>query len=186
MRCYEYKSMALSFSCLRCGRCCTNLIVKIQKDVHAGLALFPDEITYFPKELIFPYRGVGLSPESADFKVVMFRLDVDVCPYLKYENDRSECGIYESHPLACRCFPFYQMSILESRRLNYLMDVNCKAIQILRKENPKRSDMLEASVEEESGHILLQRIQSIMKGRIWIWLFDLKSKSWKSPYKSDE
>lgn len=158
--------------------------MEIQKNAHAGLALLPDEREYFPKEFIFSYRSVGILPESKDFEIVLFQLGVDVCPHLKTEDNRAKCGIYENRPLACQCFPLHKMSISESGQLDYRWDPNCKSIRILRRENPDKAIKLEASLEE-SGYKLLNRIQSIMESRIWVWRFDLKSKKWRNPYNND-
>jgi len=42
---------------------------------------------------------------------------------------------------------------------------------------------IRGSSEEESGVKLLNRMKLIMGNRIWMWLFDLKSMKWRSPYK---
>ena len=36
-----------------------------------GLALFQDELKYFPKEHIIPYRGIGRYPEHSTFKIIL-------------------------------------------------------------------------------------------------------------------
>jgi len=152
--------------------------VEIQKNVHAGLALFPEERAHFTKEFIYPYRGVGISPESKDFEIVLFQLCADDCPHLKFQDNLAKCAIYETRPFACKCFPLRKISMGESGQLDYTLDPHCKAIQMLRDKAIK----LEASPEEESGFQLLNRMKSIMGNRIWMWLFDLKSMKWRSPY----
>ena len=157
--------------------------MEIQRDIHIGLALFPDERIHFPRDSIYPYCGVGISPESKTFEIELYQLGLDICPHLKFVNRLAICNIYENRPFACKCFPLRNMSISESKRLNYELDKNCKFIQKLSKEKWDEEIHFEKSIEEEFGYQLVNRIRSALGFHMWMWLFDLKSMKWRSPHR---
>lgn len=105
-------------NCSRCGNCCSNL-----------LPMHPNEIKeikkYIKQHKIKPILHVPILIANAK--------DIDLCcPFLKIENNTSECLIYKIRPRICRKF------ICDDKQLNYdIGDINwmsqVKAINV-RKE----------------------------------------------------
>jgi len=73
-----------------------------------GLTLLPEETSLFPKKLVKPlYRYSKKDPLNPGL-VIMYQLDVDVCPH--YEREVG-CRIYNQRPEVCRAYPF-EMSMV--------------------------------------------------------------------------
>ena len=59
----------LVFRCLRCGRCCEDLLAE-DRGVLRGLTLMPDERQLFPESKVRPAVGLGRSPSGRGFEVI--------------------------------------------------------------------------------------------------------------------
>lgn len=88
-------------ACVTCSKCC--------KDLYASVG-----ITFEEAEKISKTTGKKISHfafQSQDFqnyKIPLYFLKPDKsgqCMFLKKENDREYCGIYENRPLLCKAFP---------------------------------------------------------------------------------
>jgi len=90
-----------SFVCLRCGKCCTDLLAE-DKGVLRGLTLLPGERHLFPETLVKPAVGLGRRPHEQSFRIIAHQLTENTCPHL----EGGLCGIYAERPVSCRQFPF--------------------------------------------------------------------------------
>ena len=162
----------IKFQCLRCGQCCRKLIICSVEEAFIGLSLFPEEIEYFPKEMISPCRGVGKYPEDKDFEVFMFQLNTEPCPNIEKVGNITRCKIYANRPLACRRYPFEPIDSNEMGEPITQIDPKCMAFQ-----NVERNKKIEIpQIEWESCTILFERLRRIRSGQRWI--FDLDEKEW--------
>ena len=94
-------SGAAKFNCMRCGKCCENLVLE-DKGVLRGMTLLPDEIGIFPPRMVEPAIGVGREPSCEGFIIVAYQLVAGVCPH----RGDGQCLVYVSRPASCRQFPF--------------------------------------------------------------------------------
>jgi Fe-S-cluster containining protein len=91
------------FKCRGCGVCCTDLIDHSEgRDL--GLAIMPDELTLFKRDIIRPCMGFDndLMNSFSPTNILTYQLTVNTCPY---HSGKNKCEIYDSRPLVCRAFP---------------------------------------------------------------------------------
>ena len=155
------------FECLKCGKCCKNLLRETKTGLH-GLNLLPSERNLFSQKMISPYMGVGRKkPEQ----IILFQLTEIVCPHLL---DNNQCEIYDKRPLACRAFPIVSV---EDRPL---ITTECSSI------NESGEITIIAPEETRAKEQLSQYIKGIMeeKARLYApahihaWEYDLSTKKW--------
>jgi Fe-S-cluster containining protein len=104
-----------SFSCHRCGACCTDLRDRnpspgfaepapgvYRQPGSGGLRVFTWETDPFPDERLRP-RLVAADADREARIVLAHELAADDCP--NYDADTSACTVYEERPLVCRAFP---------------------------------------------------------------------------------
>jgi len=159
----------LVFRCLRCGRCCKDLLAE-DRGVLRGLTLMPDERRLFPESKVRPTVGLGRSPSGSGFEVIAYQLTEDTCPHLK----GNLCEIYLERPSSCRQFPF-SLRLGTGGELLMGFDLNCPSIQEL------LGDLVEPSVrfeEREYAERLLRVEIEAMKNPERAWYFDLGSEKW--------
>ena len=79
----------LRWKCIRCGRCCSLLRVRLLEDEVKYLTeKYGDVVEYIENEPYLKHKSDG-------------------CIFLTYENGMAKCTIYEDRPLVCRVYPFY-------------------------------------------------------------------------------
>jgi hypothetical protein len=66
----------IAFKCLRCGRCCTDLLTE-DMGVLRGLTLLPGEQEHFPEQLVSPAIGLGRRPHERGFRVIAYQLTIN-------------------------------------------------------------------------------------------------------------
>jgi len=159
----------LVFRCLRCGRCCKDLLAEY-RGVLRGLTLMPDERRLFPESEVRPAVGMGSSPGEVGFEVIAYQMKEDSCPHLS----GNLCEIYADRSSSCRQFPF-SLKLGTGGELLMGFDLNCPSIREL------LGDLAEPSVrfeEREHAERLLRVEVEAMKNPDRAWYFDLGSKKW--------
>jgi Fe-S-cluster containining protein len=158
---------------LQCGKCCRSLS-KFGAD--SGLSLFEEESELFPEKKVFPRFGIGESPDSSSFKVVLYQYIDDICIYLV----QSLCSIHETRPLACRSYPF-RFSVQGREKPYYSVAPECSAIEnsgILDIGSASILENMEVKAAREIGYRLLSINESPNKGES-IWRYSITDKMWK-------
>jgi Fe-S-cluster containining protein len=159
----------LVFRCLRCGRCCKDLLAE-DRGVLRGLTLMPDERQLFPESKVRPAVGVGKRPSGRGFEVIAYQLTEDTCPRL----NGNICDVYTERPSSCRQFPF-SLRLGTGGELLMGFDLNCPSIRAL------LEDLAEPSVrfeEREHAERLLSVEVEAMKNPERAWYFDLGGEKW--------
>jgi len=137
--------------------------------------IFPEERSLFPREIIFPFYGIGKMPEDKFFKTVLYQVNAQKCPHLK-PDELSICKIYEKRPLACRSFPFLYLAspfeVLGPDFARLAVWENCLFVQKSKVRNPHK---IEAFNERKAAEQMALKL-SIREGPQW--LFDLKEQEW--------
>lgn len=147
------------FECLRCGRCCTDLLAE-DRGILRGLTLLPEEVADFPESMVKPAVGIGRRPYERGFKVIAYQLTEETCPHL----DGGLCDIYLTRPASCRQFPF-SLRRGQNGEEEVGLDLNCPALKEFLKEKRPRL------IFEERGHA--ERLTGIQveaskrPGRAW-------------------
>lgn len=106
-----------SFTCHRCGTCCTNLqdlwstgkgpAASIANETiyrlptPGGLRVFSWEAHRFPRDRLDPLLAVA-DEQRETLVALAYELDARVCP--NYDDDVG-CTIYEERPLVCQAYP---------------------------------------------------------------------------------
>jgi Fe-S-cluster containining protein len=156
------------FECLRCGRCCTDLLVE-DREVLRGLTLLPKEVTAFPGSMVKPAVGLGRRPHEKGFTVIAYQLTEETCPHL----EGSLCGIYEERPASCRQFPL-SLRRGPNGEEQVGLDLNCPALQGILEDNRSILRFEErAHAEKLMG---IQEEASRRPGRAWH--LDLETGRW--------
>ena len=159
----------LVFRCLRCGRCCKDLLAE-DRGVLRGLTLMPDERWLFPESKVRPAVGVGSSPSGRDFEVITYQLTEDTCPRL----NGNICDVYTERPSSCRQFPF-SLRLGTGGELLMGFDLNCSSIRELLGSLAEPKVRFE---EREHAERLLRVEVEAMRKPDRAWYFDLGSKKW--------
>jgi len=155
------------FECLRCGRCCTDLLAE-DKGVLRGLTLLPEELHLFREDAIRPAIGVGSRPHDSKFMVLAYQLAVEPCPHL----EETGCAIYVDRPSSCRQFPF---SLEHSGDDGPLLgvDLNCSSAARL------LDAYTQISFEgRDAAERLLRIKEQIAQNHSRAWFYDLKICRW--------
>lgn len=156
------------FSCQRCGKCCRDLIQR-DRGILRGLSLLPDEVGFFPSELVKPYLGIGKRPHDSKFMVIAYQLASETCPYL----EENLCTRYPERPVSCRQFPF-SLDLDEEDETLLGLDMNCPAaVELI-----NNSDGLLAFPEREESEKLLDLKRIVLKNPRRAWVYDLGSMKW--------
>ena len=172
------------FKCLRCGRCCRQLLVDMTfiEGGLSGLSLSITESKLFPKKFISPQTGIGLE-RSGPKHVLSYQLNVNVCPYISEDN---LCKIYSSRPLACQAFSLRSLGLFGTTLAD---PADCSFVEQAEKkfgsltgirmtpENFKAPEEWKA-VAEMNKRIMKSYLDHFEDARI-LWFFDLKSKEWQ-------
>ncbi len=159
----------LVFRCLRCGRCCKDLLAE-DKGVLRGLTLMPDERRLFSGSKVRPAVGVGRSPSDRGFEVITYQLTEDTCPHL----NGNLCDIYTERPSSCRQFPF-SLRLGAGGEMLMGFDLNCPSIRELLGDLSKPSVRFN---EREHAERLLRVELEAMKNPERAWYFDLGGEKW--------
>jgi len=157
----------LVFGCLKCGRCCRNLLRETKTGLH-GLNLLPTERNLFPQKMIAPYMGVGRTKSE---QIILFQLTEIVCPHLLNNN---QCEIHDMRPLACQIFPIVSVgdrslittecsSINESGEITIIAPEETRAAKQL-------SLFIKGTMEEKARRYAPAEIHA--------WEYDLSTKKW--------
>lgn len=106
---------ASSFSCHRCGACCTGLrergtargFAELAPGIYrqpgeGGLRVFTWEAEPFPADRLAPLHVVA-DRSRGQRLVLAYELQAETCPNLDEATDR--CTVYDERPLVCRAFP---------------------------------------------------------------------------------
>ena len=167
---------APTFSCLRCGKCCQNLIMPdLVTGKKRGLSLFPDEV----KRLKKLARKLGVSLEIKEFigfgrgrrkphKIVAYQLAQSICPF--YDENSRSCRIYEKRPLACRSYPLYMESDLRPA-----FSSNCT--WVIQNKQGTAPPELQSAYDEEHRRLARLTNQNLSEG-LKEWLYSL-DKGWE-------
>jgi Fe-S-cluster containining protein len=156
------------FNCQRCGRCCIDLITEDQ-GILRGLSLLPSEIKDFPRDLIKPAAGIGKDPKGKEFQILLYQLDLSICPHL----GEGGCKIYPGRPSSCRQFP-YSLNLSNQGNLQLVYDLNCPSLEHLL--NPK--NISPDSPELRYAQELLKINLELFLRREEAWFYDLESDKW--------
>ncbi len=91
------------FKCLRCGRCCSELIVGpiSTRDMARIVKLNDKHLSYFKNYLRFSREGNILM----SFKIIANK-DGEAPGCAFFDPAKKECKIYKYRPKICRMFPF--------------------------------------------------------------------------------
>lgn len=172
----EVRKLSYNFECHRCGICCENLLKRGSR----GLLLFPNEVKFFPENIMQPCLGKGRSPKHKNFKILAFQLNETRCPH--YQD--SSCKIYNQRPIACQAYP-YSFALTDARAQQYLFQVDPECTAII--ESKKSGELTERmSVTENVEITAAKEIGAWMidfkKGKYdkrKQWIFNLKTKKWE-------
>lgn len=123
-------SPGCKFSCINCGQCCRDM---------ENLALFEWE----KDRLLETDPSIEIIPGN---KIKHGKTDIILywglkgkggrCPFLKFENEKSNCSIYNERPLVCRSFPLSHSGQVS---IEGMIATNCPASVVPFKENEKMS-----------------------------------------------
>lgn len=158
----------IKFECLKCGECCRNLHIKVEKIGTIGLFLLPNELGLFPAETVVPLYGAGLKGKSRPRPEVIYAYQIlqNVCPHLTEEN---LCDVYDRRPLACRAFP------LEIALLN----TQCTWVnQHFKENNSTPRSQLDLGDIPKYHDMLFKHIGSYAKRYFYMWAWNLKTRKW--------
>jgi len=99
--------MEKRFSCLRCGQCCTRILI-MQDGVRMGLALLPGEEKIFKPfpDAVLPYIALQ-KPGRPRKRIVAYQLVQEPCPM--YDAATKTCTAYTKRPTICKAYPFSAM-----------------------------------------------------------------------------
>jgi Fe-S-cluster containining protein len=157
------------FECLRCGRCCTDLLAE-DKGALRGLTLLPGEKGHFPEPLVSPAIGLGRRPHERGFRVIAYQLTVNTCPHL----GENECDIYADRPASCRQYPFSLARGTDGTELMGL-DLNCPSLLMHLGKKPRARFKFEVRpYAERLRKVELEAVSRPNRA----WFFDLDSKKW--------
>ncbi len=159
----------LIFECLKCGKCCRNLLQE-DKGVLKGLTLLNEEISWFPKTSVKPAIGQGKRPYEKSFKTIIHQLNQESCPNLT----NNECTIYERRPASCRQYPF---SIREDKqgRKQIGLDLNCPALAKKIVNNIQLKFKFEDRLSAEKLHQIEKKTWNNPKKT---WFYNLSNEKW--------
>jgi len=159
----------LIFRCLKCGKCCHDLLIR-DENIVRGLTLLPGEEQHFLSELIKPAAGIGKRPYDKNFKVIAYQLTTETCPNLVNKL----CTIYINRPSSCRQYPF-SLDLGKNGQTLMGFDMNCPALQ----EMVNMNSSLQLDFEEqESAGKLLQLKEALKNNPNKVWLYDLETNKW--------
>jgi|GEM_PF-3298989 len=190
------------FKCLRCGRCCKNLIrhkqspsIEICREcgkIHSdriiettnGLSLLPEEINRFQKEHVSPEFGVGSSKdaESLPSKIISYQLNLNTCPQFSVING---CRIYHRRPLICKGYPLLHQ---KSSPLGIVHPDECMFLERLVKRNGPIDNLLPMTPKKfkapKEWQAIFEMDRKVARSNSnildRIYVFDLKTKKWIS------
>jgi len=156
------------FECLKCGECCRNLHIKVEKIGTVGLFLLPNERGLFPAETVIPLYGAGLKGKSRPRPEVIFAYQIlqSICPHLTEEN---LCDVYDRRPIACRAFPL--QIIMLDRRCTWVKE------RFQEGESTPRSN-IDLGNMQKYHDMLFNYIGSYAKEYLYMWAWDLSSQKW--------
>ena len=162
----------IKFKCLKCGKCCRYLHVKVEGTGTVGLFLLPNERKLFLSYQIRPLYGAGLKGKSRPRPEVIYAYQIvqNRCPHLTEQN---LCAIYEKRPIACRAFP------LQSFPLGLMMDRRCTWVkQRFQEGESTPREKLDLGDMPKYHDRLTKCIKKYVKEYPFIWLWDLKTRKW--------
>lgn len=157
------------FECLRCGRCCTDLLAE-DMGVLRGLTLLPDERKHFPEPVVRPAVGLGRRPHERGFRVIAYQLTENTCPHL----GGNACKIYADRPASCRQYPFSLGRGSDGAELMGL-DLNCPSLLAVLAENSRPRFAFEARPYAKWLRDLGLEAESRPDRA---WFFDLRGEKW--------
>jgi Fe-S-cluster containining protein len=160
---------ALDFRCLRCGKCCSNLLAE-HKGVVRGLTLLPDELDIFDESVVRPAIGRGERPHGRSFEVIAYQMTEEICPHL----EEGLCRIYPDRPSSCRQFPF-SLRRGPDGGLQMGLDLNCPGLATLIEDHPRPVIRFESKPHAER---LLEVALEAMRHPQRAWFFDLRREEW--------
>jgi len=139
-----------------------------------GLALTPEETSFFPQKHIFPSIGIGHYGRSK--KIIRYQFGLNICPFLQDQR----CTIYDRRPLACRAYPF---EIEKAEPPRVYVDDNCRwfkekvVAKGLEKKVVASKERLIAPEEVKACARLFQQAREFTESKNK-WWFDLNRKAW--------
>jgi Fe-S-cluster containining protein len=162
------------FRCNQCGICCSKLIAMKGK---AGLMLFPDEISLFPKESIKPCLAIGTFHKDKSFWVLTYQFTKSICPHLK----DSKCSIYFSRPLLCKMYPI-QQKLDDSGEEIFGLAPECPPANSIMTTFGLGVEIINLDKEMEAYQELKKRMlpfNILMDISIRRWAFNLQTNNWE-------
>ncbi len=158
-----------AFECLRCGRCCTNLLAE-DIGVLRGLTLLPEERELFPEPAVKPAIGLGRRPHGRGFRIIAYQLTEDTCPHL----EENTCLIYPKRPASCRQFPFSLRRGPDGGR-QIGLDLNCPSLLSLLEGSPRLG--LSFDERPQAEKLLAVEVEALDQPRR-SWFYDLGTRKW--------
>ena len=154
------------FQCQRCAKCCRTLLEN-KNGVLRGLPLTEKEAQLFPKVIVSPKLGIGVTEVT---EIVLYQLNINCCLNI---NERNECKIYPKRPLMCQSFPIVVGSIS-----NRCIVFQYRKPGLQYSEPYRLTGQVKAS--EKLEKYTQSRIQKYYKRGLRIWEYDLTTKKWVS------
>ena len=150
----------LDFTCIKCGKCCRNLLVE-DWGITNGLELTDKEIDLSDPKFVKPHMGLG---NLKTVNIISYQLNLAVCPYI---DEKNNCKIYNRRPLVCQSYP------VEVTPMGSIIREDCpQSFSIPR----------DGTALTESGLIfnqyVLKKFDQFNAKDSLLWVFDLSSDKW--------
>lgn len=136
------KNSILPFLCKQTGKCCVNNLVPLSPFDIFRLSKY---LNFYAKELFeMKLLSYKITTSTYFMEPVIQINSQNVCPFLKQENTKYLCSIYEARPFACRIFPlkydpdhdkFLRNQNSEARCIECTLNENETSLQAYMEEN---------------------------------------------------
>jgi Fe-S-cluster containining protein len=145
----------IEFSCLMCGDCCRGFndgevylykddILKLANHLNlkgkVGLREFARKYIKVINDSFFWKKPGAERGKTYKFKTLGFRFmgDDEHCQFLK----NNQCSVHESRPFQCRCFPFWQIMVSNTKNF-YNYSKKCPGLRELKGKFYSKEKILE-------------------------------------------
>ena len=168
-------TVKVRYKCLNCGICCNRLLIDRQ-GIRKGLPLLPDEVEIFDESHVKPAMGIGTSPDSDDFEVIMYQMTENSCPH----HVKGGCSMWVFRATVCRAYPVMPV-INPDHSVVLSYDFACTAIaDHMGKYSGDRIpwDLDSINREAKNARKLSRVTERVMSEFERAWIFDLLSGEW--------
>jgi len=163
--------MVLKFECLKCGRCCRNLVIDViigGKTFLLGMFLWKEEVRHFAPDKVLPLYGAGIKGRSRvrPAEVFAYQYIENVCPHITKNN---LCRIYNYRPLICRSFP------LENSQLKAQCGWVKKQKELVETHEPL---IVGQEIVNAERLMSIKTINALDKYNGALWIYPLDTRKW--------